>query len=99
MTNDCIYKAGASVIANNPDLRSDSGQFAQIAEVPVGSSSAEFFFVATTGKDTGGKLPKLTFKSLKGISYPGGGETLHQELPSFFNFKSRIWRESESLEA
>jgi len=65
-------QAGASVIANNPDLRSDAGQFAQIASVPPGENQVNFFFVATIGKDNAGKLPKLTFRSLKGISYPGG---------------------------
>jgi len=65
-------KAGASVIANNPDLRSDSGQFAQIELVPPGTNQIEFTFVATIGKDIGTELPKLTFKGVKGISYPGG---------------------------
>jgi len=65
-------QAGASVIANNPDLRSDAGQFAQIATVPPGENEVSFYFVATIGKDNAGNLPKLTFRSLKGISYPGG---------------------------
>lgn len=64
---------GASVIANNPDMRSDAGQFAQIDTVPVGEAAkVEFVFVATIGKDQNGKLPKLEFKSVRAISYPGG---------------------------
>ena len=64
---------GASVIANNPDLRSDAGQFAQIDEIPVGTDvPISFIFVATIGKDQNGKLPELEFKSVRAISYPGG---------------------------
>jgi hypothetical protein len=51
------------VIANNPDLRSDAGQFAQITTVPPGTTTVSFVFVATIGKDNDGKLPKLTFRS------------------------------------
>lgn len=63
---------GASVIANNPDLRSDAGQFASIDEVAPGDQRVSFIFVATLGKESQGKLPPLDFRSIKAISYPGG---------------------------
>ena len=64
---------GASVIANNPDMRSDAGQFAQIDEIGVGEDvPISFIFVATVGKDQNGKLPALEFRSVRAISYPGG---------------------------
>ena len=61
---------GSSVIANNPDLRSDAGQFASIDEVPPGEKQIKFIFVATT--PAADKFPPLDFKSVKAISYPGG---------------------------
>eukprot|EP00629_Pelagomonadales_sp_RCC1024_P008996 CAMPEP_0119269310 /NCGR_PEP_ID=MMETSP1329-20130426/6772_1 /TAXON_ID=114041 /ORGANISM="Genus nov. species nov., Strain RCC1024" /LENGTH=225 /DNA_ID=CAMNT_0007269307 /DNA_START=114 /DNA_END=791 /DNA_ORIENTATION=+ len=67
---------GDSAIANNPDFRSDAGQFAMIKLVPPGSETVDFEFVAVIpDKDIGaevGQLGKLTFDSLKAISYPGG---------------------------
>ena len=67
---------GDSAIANNPDFRSDAGQFAMIKTVPPGSERVQFEFVAVIpDKDIGaveGSLGKLTFDSLKAISYPGG---------------------------
>lgn len=69
-------------------MKSPPSQFAQISKVPVGTGPIEFIFVASLGKGDGNGLPKLTFKyvscvnfhhisnicfrSLKGISYPGG---------------------------
>ena len=44
-------KAGASVIANNPDFRSDAGQFAQIDNIEPGQDvPVEFVFVGTFSK-------------------------------------------------
>lgn len=67
--------AGASVIANNPDFRSDAGQFAQIDTIPPGEDvPVEFVFVGTFSKgDQKGseELPEITFRGVKAISYPG----------------------------
>ena len=45
---------GDSAIANNPDFRSDAGQFAMITTVPPGSEKVAFEFVAVIpDKDIG----------------------------------------------
>lgn len=68
--------AGASVIANNPDFRSDAGQFAQVDWIEPGEDvPIDFVFVGTFSKrdnSKDGELPELTFKGIKAISYPGG---------------------------
>lgn len=69
--------SGASMIANNPDFRSDAGQFATIDTIPPGEHEIDFVFVATYNKREQG-VPSITFKSLKAISYPGGAR--FQEL-------------------
>ena len=65
---------GDSAIANNPDFRSDAGQFAMIKTVPPGSERVQFEFVAVIpDKDIGaveGSLGKLTFYPL-GHLLPG----------------------------
>eukprot|EP00617_Octactis_speculum_P015436 CAMPEP_0185767594 /NCGR_PEP_ID=MMETSP1174-20130828/45026_1 /TAXON_ID=35687 /ORGANISM="Dictyocha speculum, Strain CCMP1381" /LENGTH=220 /DNA_ID=CAMNT_0028451879 /DNA_START=32 /DNA_END=694 /DNA_ORIENTATION=- len=76
-------RTGASAIANNPDFRSDAGQFATIDSVPPGTNKVDFVFVASLNKDdsklsSAEGLPKLVFRSLKAISYPGGAR--FQEL-------------------
>ena len=38
--------AGNSVLANNPDFRSDSGQYAMIKSIPPGKSTISYQFVA-----------------------------------------------------
>mmetsp|Transcript_23058 Transcript_23058/g.59235 ORF Transcript_23058/g.59235 Transcript_23058/m.59235 type:complete len:216 (+) Transcript_23058:12-659(+) len=58
-----------SVVANNPDGRTDAGQFAMIPKVEPGDSTFDFVFVAT---DSGNELGDLRFESLKCIAYPGG---------------------------
>lgn len=70
--------SGASMIANNPDFRSDAGQFATIDRIPPGDNDIEFVFVATYSKKDQDTMPPITFKSLKAISYPGGAR--FQEL-------------------
>jgi len=70
LTND-------SVLANNPDLNTDSGQFAMIESVKETDKKVQFEFIAAVPKDK--KLEEydngigpLTFESLKIISFPGG---------------------------
>ena len=62
---------GDSAIANNPDFRSDAGQFAMIKTVEPGTVASELEFVAVS-PDSEGDLGALTFEGLKAVSYPGG---------------------------
>jgi len=65
--------AGNSVLVNNPDFRSDAGQYAMIKSVPIGSSKVKFQFVAAFSQDPKKEeLPSLTFFKTKAISFPGG---------------------------
>jgi hypothetical protein len=43
--------SGGSAIANNPDFKSDAGQFAMIPDVPAGTNQVEFEFVAVIPKE------------------------------------------------
>lgn len=65
---------GDSAIANNPDFRSDAGQFAMIPNVPPGEGKVQFEFVAVIPDKNvkGDELGELVFENLKAISYPGG---------------------------
>jgi hypothetical protein len=68
-------EAGVTVVGNS--LRNDkdkahAGQIAKINSIPVGTSTVEFTFIATIAKSYGGRLPRLSFESLKGTSSPGG---------------------------
>jgi len=69
--------SGDSVLANNPDLSTDAGQFAMIESVTTKDQKVEFEFIAAIPKerdiaafDNG--IGPLTFKSLRIISFPGG---------------------------
>ena len=68
--------AGNSVLPNNPDFRSDAGQYAMIKTVQPGSSKVSFQFVAATTANTakGEPLPGLVFFNTKAVSYPGGAK-------------------------
>lgn len=66
--------AGNSVLPNNPDFNTDSGQYAMIKIVPPGKSETTFQFVAATlaNPKKGEKIPTLLFKKTKAVSFPGG---------------------------
>jgi hypothetical protein len=66
--------AGNSVLPNNPDFKSDAGQYAMIKRVEDGESQITFQFVAATTANVlkGEKIPELTFFKTKAVSYPGG---------------------------
>jgi hypothetical protein len=67
--------AGNSVLPNNPDFRSDAGQYAMIKKVAPGSSQITYQFVAAFSADPKKeKLPSLTFFKTKAIYYPGGAK-------------------------
>ena len=68
---------GDSVLANNPDLNSDAGQFAMIDKITMKDTQVEFEFIAAipmerdlTGFENG--IGPLNFSSLRIVSYPGG---------------------------
>ena len=64
---------GNSVLPNNPDFKSDGGQYAMIKSVPAGKSIQTFQFVAAVTSDPKTTPPPpLTFFKTKAISFPGG---------------------------
>lgn len=68
---------GNSVLANNPDLSTDAGQFAMVETVNPTDKTVEFEFVAAIPKETNitqfeNGIGPLKFSSLRLISYPGG---------------------------
>jgi len=68
---------GESVLANNPDLSTDAGQFAMVPEIKKTDKKLEFEFIAAvpremdTSRYPNGISP-LTFNSLRVVSFPGG---------------------------
>lgn len=68
---------GESVLANNPDLSTDAGQFAIVPEISSKDKKIQFEFIAAvpremdTSQFTEGIAP-LEFSSLRVISFPGG---------------------------
>ncbi len=67
-------ETGDSVLANNPDLSTDAGQFAMIEQINTSDSQVKFEFVAAIPmeKDVSNGIGSLQFDSLRVISYPGG---------------------------
>ena len=68
---------GESVLANNPDLSTDAGQFAMVPEVKVTDKKIQFEFIAAVPQEVNPAnyefgIPPLDFKSLRVISFPGG---------------------------
>ncbi|KAJ1397905.1 hypothetical protein B484DRAFT_339776 [Ochromonadaceae sp. CCMP2298] len=64
---------GNSVLPNNPDFKSDAGQYAMIKSVGPGKSHIIYQFVAAVTTDPKKEpLGSLTFFGTKAISYPGG---------------------------
>jgi hypothetical protein len=64
--------AGNSVLPNNPDFRSDAGQYAMIPAVPAGEGTVTYQFVAAVSQDPKKEqIPGLTFFNTKAISFPG----------------------------
>jgi hypothetical protein len=68
---------GDSVLANNPDLSTDSGQFAMIEKIKSTDQKIVFEFIAAVPMDRDlsiyeNGIGPLNFESLRIISYPGG---------------------------
>ncbi|GMI51737.1 hypothetical protein ScalyP_jg3706 [Parmales sp. scaly parma] len=93
--------SGDSVLANNPDNKSDAGQFAIIEVLATSQKSVKFEFVAAIPKekdisafDNG--IGPLKFQSLKIVSYPGGqqyGAISPCEMNEFSN-ECEEWEET-----
>ncbi|KAG7355021.1 hypothetical protein IV203_004377 [Nitzschia inconspicua] len=70
-------ESGESVLANNPDLSTDAGQFAMIESVKPTDKTIQFEFIAAVPKELDmsqyeNGITPLNFESLRIISYPGG---------------------------
>jgi hypothetical protein len=70
-------ETGDSVLANNPDLNTDAGQFAMIETVSTKDNQVEFEFIAAIPKERdltkySNGIGTLNFESLRVISFPGG---------------------------
>jgi len=68
---------GNSVLANNPDLSTDAGQFAMIETITPSTKKVQFEFIAAVPKDKDltqeeNGIGQLNFNSLRVISFPGG---------------------------
>eukprot|EP00567_Pseudictyota_dubia_P013121 CAMPEP_0197436620 /NCGR_PEP_ID=MMETSP1175-20131217/4050_1 /TAXON_ID=1003142 /ORGANISM="Triceratium dubium, Strain CCMP147" /LENGTH=257 /DNA_ID=CAMNT_0042965949 /DNA_START=42 /DNA_END=818 /DNA_ORIENTATION=+ len=68
---------GDSVLANNPDLSTDAGQFAMIETITPSTRKVQFEFIAAVPmeKDLSqfeNGIGELDFESLRVISFPGG---------------------------
>lgn len=68
---------GDSVLANNPDLSTDAGQFAMIETITPSTKKVQFEFIAAVPmeKDLSkyeNGIGELDFDSLRVISFPGG---------------------------
>ena len=70
-------ETGNSVLANNPDLSTDAGQFSMIETVTPKTTDIEFDFVAAvpmekdlSAVDNG--IGELDFKGIRIVSFPGG---------------------------
>lgn len=70
-------KTGDSVLANNPDLSTDAGQFAMIETITPKTKNVEFEFIAAVPKEKDlsqfeNGIGELDFQSLRIVSFPGG---------------------------
>lgn len=68
---------GDSVLANNPDLSTDAGQFAIIPKITPETKKVTFDFVAAVPMEKNitefeNGIGELNFKSLRVVSFPGG---------------------------
>mmetsp|Transcript_15308 Transcript_15308/g.31748 ORF Transcript_15308/g.31748 Transcript_15308/m.31748 type:complete len:264 (+) Transcript_15308:183-974(+) len=68
---------GESVLANNPDLSTDAGQFAIIEKITKTDKKTQFEFIAAVPQEIDLRpfeegIAPLTFRSLRVVSFPGG---------------------------
>lgn len=93
-------KTGDSVLANNPDLSTDAGQFAMIEEVTTKTKSVEFEFIAAVPKEKdleseANGIGELDFLSLRLISFPGGQQygTINPCEMNEFSSECEAWED------
>lgn len=92
--------SGDSVLANNPDLSTDAGQFTMVKAVTTTDKKIEFDFVAavpmekTVEKYENGIGP-LSFESLRIISFPGGQQygAINPCEMNEFSSECEVWEE------
>lgn len=91
---------GNSVLANNPDLSTDAGQFGMIENVSVNDRKVEFDFVAAVDPKVDlsqfeNGIGNLTFRSLRLISFPGGQQygTISPCEMNEFSSECETWEE------
>jgi hypothetical protein len=68
---------GDSVLANNPDLSTDAGQFAMVEQVTTSDKKIQFEFIAAVPMDRDiskfdNGIGPLDFTGIRLVSYPGG---------------------------
>lgn len=68
---------GNSVLANNPDLNTDAGQFAMIESITTTDKTVQFEFVAALPMEKdisqySNGIGPLNFESIRVVSFPGG---------------------------
>lgn len=91
---------GDSVLANNPDLSTDAGQFAMIESVTTNTKSVTFEFIAAVpmekdlSKEENG-IGELDFASLRLISFPGGQQYggINPCEMNEFSSECEVWEE------
>lgn len=68
---------GESVLANNPDLSTDAGQFCIVPEIKTSDKKIQFEFIAAVPREMDTSqypegIAPLDFGSLRVVSFPGG---------------------------
>lgn len=68
---------GDSVLANNPDLSTDAGQFAMVESITPKTTQVEFEFIAAVPREKDltefeNGIGPLDFQGLRVVSFPGG---------------------------
>jgi hypothetical protein len=93
-------KTGDSVLANNPDLSTDAGQFAMIEVITPKTKNVEFEFIAAVPmeKDLSTEangIGELDFQSLRLISFPGGQQfgTINPCEMNEFSAECEAWED------
>jgi hypothetical protein len=92
--------SGDSVLANNPDLSTDAGQFAMIETITTKTNKVEFEFIAAVpmevdlAKEENG-IGELDFASLRLISFPGGQQygTINPCEMNEFSDECSVWED------
>mmetsp|Transcript_6585 Transcript_6585/g.14002 ORF Transcript_6585/g.14002 Transcript_6585/m.14002 type:complete len:265 (-) Transcript_6585:185-979(-) len=91
---------GESVLANNPDLSTDAGQFAIIPKIETTEKKTQFEFIAAVPSEMDmspyeNGIAPLTFKSLRVVSFPGGQQygSINPCEMNEFSDECDVWEE------